>query len=271
MAVIAMRDALNQALREEMARDQDVFIMGEDIAVFEGSYKVTLNLLKEFGPKRVIDTPIAEEGFIGAGIGAAIRVFHPKKGAHTLEDFERIIRVNAIGPGPVLASIHQAPGEFEAEAAATPLGGAVEGHVTFARRHIHAGDGHHDWITEREALACPSTHQAYTRGIEIEAIVDVITDTDETIHGRIVEFDEEPPRHEPRDTTRSPLAEHRLEDPESLDLHALALRLGRVLLAGAALRRERRGLVRVPAAIALAADPLAHAPMVVQVGIAPDG
>ena len=77
MAVIAMRDALNQALREEMARDQDVFIMGEDIAVFEGSYKVTLNLLKEFGPKRVIDTPIAEEGFIGAGIGAAMMGLRP--------------------------------------------------------------------------------------------------------------------------------------------------------------------------------------------------
>ncbi len=77
MAVIAMRDALNQALREELARDENVFLMGEDIAVFEGSYKVTLNLLKEFGEKRVIDTPIAEEGFIGVGIGAAMMGLRP--------------------------------------------------------------------------------------------------------------------------------------------------------------------------------------------------
>lgn len=77
MTVIAMRDALNQALREEMARDDNVFIMGEDIGVFEGSYKVTLGLLKEFGEKRVIDTPIAEEGFIGVGIGAAMMGLRP--------------------------------------------------------------------------------------------------------------------------------------------------------------------------------------------------
>jgi pyruvate dehydrogenase E1 component beta subunit len=72
-----MRDALNQALHEELARDENVFIMGEDIAVFEGSYKVTLNLLKQFGERRVIDTPIAEEGFIGVGIGAAMMGLRP--------------------------------------------------------------------------------------------------------------------------------------------------------------------------------------------------
>ncbi len=77
MAVIAMREALNQALREELARDENVFLMGEDIAVFEGSYKVTLNLLKEFGERRVIDTPIAEEGFVGVGIGAAMMGLRP--------------------------------------------------------------------------------------------------------------------------------------------------------------------------------------------------
>ncbi len=77
MAVIMMREALNHALREEMARDPDVFIMGEDIAVFEGSYKVTAGLLKEFGDKRVIDTPIAEELIVGAGIGAAMLGLRP--------------------------------------------------------------------------------------------------------------------------------------------------------------------------------------------------
>ena len=77
MAVIAMRDALNQALREEMARDRNVFVMGEDIGVFEGSYKVTAGLLKEFGEKRVVDTPIAEEIIIGSGIGAAMLGLRP--------------------------------------------------------------------------------------------------------------------------------------------------------------------------------------------------
>ncbi|MEK7215225.1 MAG: alpha-ketoacid dehydrogenase subunit beta [Chloroflexota bacterium] len=77
MAVIAMREALNQALREEMTRDGNVFVMGEDIGVFEGSYKVTAGLLKEFGDKRVVDTPIAEEAIIGTGIGAAMLGLRP--------------------------------------------------------------------------------------------------------------------------------------------------------------------------------------------------
>ena len=77
MAVLTMREALNQALREEMLRNDDVFVMGEDIAIFEGSYKVTAGLLKEFGEKRVIDTPIAEELIVGSGIGAAMLGLRP--------------------------------------------------------------------------------------------------------------------------------------------------------------------------------------------------
>ena len=77
MAVLTMREALNQALREEMLRNEDVFLMGEDIAIFEGSYKVTAGLLNEFGEKRVIDTPIAEELIVGSGIGAAMLGLRP--------------------------------------------------------------------------------------------------------------------------------------------------------------------------------------------------
>ena len=58
MAVLTMRDALNQALKEELARDNSVFLMGEEVAEYQGAYKVTRGLLEEFGPKRVIDTPI---------------------------------------------------------------------------------------------------------------------------------------------------------------------------------------------------------------------
>ncbi|MBN2090720.1 alpha-ketoacid dehydrogenase subunit beta [candidate division KSB1 bacterium] len=71
------REALNEALREEMQRDTTVFIMGEGIAERGGSYKVTEGLLAEFGPKRVIDTPIAEASFTGAGVGAAITGMRP--------------------------------------------------------------------------------------------------------------------------------------------------------------------------------------------------
>ncbi|HVW17849.1 MAG TPA: alpha-ketoacid dehydrogenase subunit beta [Solirubrobacteraceae bacterium] len=66
------REALRLALREEMARDERVFLMGEEVGVFEGAYKVSAGLLDEFGPDRVRDTPISEEGFVGAGVGAAM-------------------------------------------------------------------------------------------------------------------------------------------------------------------------------------------------------
>src|ERR1700720_1244177 len=77
MAVITMRDALNQALREELARDQSVFLMGEEVAEYQGAYKVTRGLLDEFGPKRIIDTPITELGFAGLGVGAAMAGLRP--------------------------------------------------------------------------------------------------------------------------------------------------------------------------------------------------
>ncbi len=77
MAVITMREALNQALREEMLRDQDVFLMGEEVAEYQGAYKVTKGLLEELGPKRVIDTPITELGFAGLGVGAAMVGLRP--------------------------------------------------------------------------------------------------------------------------------------------------------------------------------------------------
>lgn len=66
------REALRLALREEMGRDERVFLMGEEVGVFEGAYKVSAGLLEELGPDRVRDTPISEEGFVGAGVGAAM-------------------------------------------------------------------------------------------------------------------------------------------------------------------------------------------------------
>jgi len=77
MPVITYREACNQAMEEEMKRDEDVFILGEEVAQFRGSYKVTEGLLEKFGPERVIDTPISEAGFIGMAVGAAMMGLRP--------------------------------------------------------------------------------------------------------------------------------------------------------------------------------------------------
>ncbi len=77
MAVMTYREALNLALREELTRDPNVFVIGEEVGLYEGAYKVTQGLLKEFGPKRIVDTPIAESGFTGVGIGAAMVGLRP--------------------------------------------------------------------------------------------------------------------------------------------------------------------------------------------------
>ena len=77
MPELRYREALNQALREEMEADDDVFIMGEDIGVFQGAFKVTQGLLEDFGEKRVRDTPISENTMVGAGVGAAMAGLRP--------------------------------------------------------------------------------------------------------------------------------------------------------------------------------------------------
>lgn len=77
MPVLTYRDALNQALREEMHRDPSVFLMGEEVGVYQGAYKVSRGLLEEFGPMRVVDTPITELGFTGVGVGAAMVGLRP--------------------------------------------------------------------------------------------------------------------------------------------------------------------------------------------------
>src|SRR2546429_800355 len=77
MAEITYRQALHDTLREELLRDENVLLVGEEIGVFEGSYKITAGLLKEFGPKRVVDTPIVENGFVGMATGAAMLGLRP--------------------------------------------------------------------------------------------------------------------------------------------------------------------------------------------------
>ena len=77
MVDISVREALRDAMAEEMRRDEDVFVMGEEVAEYQGAYKVTQGLLAEFGEKRVIDTPITEHGFAGIAVGAAFAGLKP--------------------------------------------------------------------------------------------------------------------------------------------------------------------------------------------------
>jgi len=77
MRTIQFREALREALNEEMRRDETVFLMGEEVAEYDGAYKVSQGMLAEFGPKRIIDTPIAELGFAGIGVGAAMNGLRP--------------------------------------------------------------------------------------------------------------------------------------------------------------------------------------------------
>jgi pyruvate dehydrogenase E1 component beta subunit len=74
---ISLRDALNEAMSEEMRRDETVFLMGEEVGEYNGAYKVSKGMLDEFGPKRVVDTPISELGFTGIGVGAAMNGLRP--------------------------------------------------------------------------------------------------------------------------------------------------------------------------------------------------
>ena len=77
MVSMTVRDALRDAMAEEMRRDEDVFVMGEEVAEYQGAYKITQGLLQEFGPRRVVDTPITEHGFAGVGVGAAMAGLKP--------------------------------------------------------------------------------------------------------------------------------------------------------------------------------------------------
>jgi len=77
MVEMTVRQALNEAMAEEMRRDKDVFVMGEEVAEYQGAYKVTQGLLQEFGAQRVVDTPITEHGFAGIGVGAAFAGLRP--------------------------------------------------------------------------------------------------------------------------------------------------------------------------------------------------
>ncbi|HWE95218.1 MAG TPA: alpha-ketoacid dehydrogenase subunit beta, partial [Tepidisphaeraceae bacterium] len=77
MATLQLREALRAAMAEEMERDENVFLMGEEVAQYNGAYKVSEGMLAQFGPRRVLDTPISESGFAGLGVGSAMVGLRP--------------------------------------------------------------------------------------------------------------------------------------------------------------------------------------------------
>jgi len=77
MPVITYREALRHAMSEEIERDPNVVLMGEEVAQFNGAYKISEGMLAKYGPKRIVDTPISEAGFIGMGVGAAMLGLRP--------------------------------------------------------------------------------------------------------------------------------------------------------------------------------------------------
>ena len=149
MAVMTYRDALNQALREELRRDARVFLMGEEVGVYQGAYKVSKGLLQEFGEKAWIDTPITEEGFAGVGVGAAMMVASD----HRNDDVEFL----APGDGSdhqrrgedslyVGRSVHDAHRGARPRRRGTPVGGAalpVDRIVARARARLEGGGARH--------------------------------------------------------------------------------------------------------------------------------
>src|SRR5262245_42861542 len=134
----------------------------------------------------------------------------------------------------------------------------LERQIALARRNVHTGDRDLDGIAEREPAARSLPHQSHPRGVQLEAIVQLVAHRNESIDRWVVQLHETSPGHEPRDSTRYALPESPRHQPQALDLRRLALGVGGVLFAAAALSGERRGLVRVPRLVADALDPFAH-------------
>jgi pyruvate dehydrogenase E1 component beta subunit len=187
MTALRMREALRDAMAEEMRRDEEVFVMGEDVAVFQGSFKVTEGLLDEFGEKRVRDTPISENTIVGMGVGAAMGGIRP------------IVEIMTVNFGLL------AMDQIVNHAAAIPymFGGQVQ--VPLVIR-MPGGGGHQLGPTHSHSfeamflqipgvlVACPST-PADAKGLLKAAIRDdnpVIFIEHETLYGMRGEVPEDP-------------------------------------------------------------------------------
>jgi pyruvate dehydrogenase E1 component beta subunit len=149
MPEMAMRDALREALREEMQQDDRVIIMGEDIGAYGGSYGVTKGMLEEFGPERIIDTPISELGFVGCGIGAAMAGLRPVVEIMTI-NFAFLALDQIINSASKVR--YMSGGQFSVPVVIRMASG---GGLALAAQHSHSLEG---WYAHIPGLkvACPS-------------------------------------------------------------------------------------------------------------------
>jgi len=185
MPVLEYREALNHALAEEMERDERVFLMGEEVAEYNGAYKVSKGLLERFGAKRVIDTPISENGFAGIGVGAAMVGLKPVIEMMTwnfsLVAFDQIIS-NAS------KTLYMSGGQFKCPVVFRGPGGAVKGLAAQHSQSLEAIYSHFPGLK----VVCPATG-ADAKGLLKTAIRDddpIIFMESEGLYGKKFEVPE---------------------------------------------------------------------------------
>ena len=164
MPTITYREALNQALREEMERDEDVFLMGEEVGEYDGAYKVSKGLLDDFGEWRVRDTPIAENGFAGIGVGAAMAGLRPVVEFMTW-NFAYLAMDQIVNSA---AKMHQmSGGQFNVPAVFRGPGGAA---LQLASQHSNVPDSQYAYVPGLKVVAPATARDA--KGLLKSAIRD---------------------------------------------------------------------------------------------------
>jgi len=155
MAEITYREALRQALIEEMERDENVFLIGEDIGRYQGSFRVTQNLIKQFGSKRVVDTPISEPGIVGIAMGAALQGLRPVVEMMTMSfsilAFDQIVNH--------VAKIHyMSGGQFKVPMVIRGPGGSAH---QLSAQHSHSLEGWYAHVPGLKVVAPSTPEDAY--------------------------------------------------------------------------------------------------------------
>ena len=161
---LSIREALNEALAEEMQRDERVFLMGEEVGYYDGAYKVSRGLLERFGAKRVIDTPIAESGFAGVGVGAAMVGLRPVIEFMTW-NFSLVAIDNIINAAAKIS--YMSAGEFDCPIVFRAPGGSVH---QLASQHSQSFESLYAHIPGLKVVTCATPYDA--KGLLKSAIRD---------------------------------------------------------------------------------------------------
>jgi len=164
MTVISYREAMRQALREALSRDQRVFLMGEDVGKYGGTYAVSKGLLEEFGPERIRDTPLSELGFVGAGIGAALGGTRPIVEVMTV-NFSLLALDQIVNSAALMR--HMSGGQFSVPLVIRMATGAGR---QIAAQHSHSLEGWYAHVPGIKVLAPATIEDA--RGMLWPALAD---------------------------------------------------------------------------------------------------